>query len=139
MCECPLFISLSLQAAKCPADVAAVVCLNVTAGQKAARKLSKDRYFKFVDVCTAGGMDLVAKDEHFQNLFERNAANRERLLATDPGVFMARMRSWGDFLQRAGDPQKYPVTGLDVRPTTHLPPLPNPPTLPTTHLPVPVR
>lgn len=34
------------QAAKYPEDVAAVCCLNVTAGHKAAKKLSKDRYFK---------------------------------------------------------------------------------------------
>lgn len=198
----PALATALVQAAKYPDDVAAVCCLNVTSGHKAARKLSKDRYFKCArrapppaarsparpahafplqpaptgrslwrepQVCghlhrrgDGGGRARPALREplraqpgeqaaaalHRRGACRRRWWSRERFtMSPDPGpplapassprpaaqpsrppgahaqgTFMARMRSWGDFLQRAGDPQKYPVTGLDVRcraPTGH--------------------
>lgn len=38
---------------------------------------------RFVDICTVGGMEAVGRDPHYENLFERNPANKQRLLSTD--------------------------------------------------------
>lgn len=53
------------------------------AGLVCALIASSPTFCRFVDICTAGGMEAVAKDPHFENLFERNPANKQRLLDTD--------------------------------------------------------
>lgn len=103
-----------IHAAKHPADVAGLVLLNVTAGTKAAKRLSSERYFKALDACAVGGMKAVAALDHYRTLFEKNAGNRARLLAMDPARFMTQLKVWGDSLARAGDSAAFPVTALAV-------------------------
>jgi len=99
-------------AAKYPQDCAALVLLNVTNGSKAAKRLSAERYYQHLDTCANFGLAAVAKDPHYTALFERNPANRARLLSWGAERFMLQMKLWGDALSRAGDAVKFPVTGL---------------------------
>jgi len=102
-------------AAKHPASCCALVLLNVTAGSKAAKQLSADRYYKLLDACACGGMEEVARTAHYAKLFEKNAANRAVLLSWSPARFMLTMRLWGEALSKAGDAEAFPVTGLSRR------------------------
>ncbi len=100
-------------AAKYPDDVAGLVLLNVTNGTKAAKRLSAERYYTFLDTVASGGsMAVVAREQHFVSLFERNPSNKQRLLSFAPERFMLQMKLWGDSLSRGGDPARYPVLGL---------------------------
>jgi len=101
-----------IHAVKYPSDVAGLVLLNVTAGSKAAKRLSSERYFKALDACAAGGMKAVAALDHYRTLFEKNPGNKARLLAMDPARFMTQLKVWGDSLARAGDTAAFPVTAL---------------------------
>ena len=102
-----------VMAAKYPADVAGLVLLNVTNGSKAAKHLSKERYFKHLDAVASGaGMAAVAHHPHFVSLFEKNPGNKERLLSYPPDRFMLQMKVWGDSLAKAGDSSVFPVTAL---------------------------
>ena len=59
-----------------------------------------------------GGMETVAREEHYQTLFEKCPANRHVLLGWSPERFMLTMRCWGESLAKAGDAQAYPVTAI---------------------------
>lgn len=59
-------------------------------------------------------MAAVAALPHYTELLQKNKNNRSRLLAFEPARFMTQMKLWGDFLARAGDAQRFPVTGLDA-------------------------
>jgi hypothetical protein len=71
-------------------------------------------YYKALDTCAKGGMLAVASEPHYVELFAKNPGNKERLLGWDAARFMTRMKVWGDFLARAGDSGRFPVTGLDT-------------------------
>ena len=102
-----------VMAAKYPEDVAGLILLNVTSGHKAAKHLSKERYYKHLDtVASGGGMRAVAAHPHFASLFEKNPANRARLLSYPPDRFMLQMKVWGDSLSKGGDSAAFPVTAL---------------------------
>jgi pimeloyl-ACP methyl ester carboxylesterase len=102
-----------VMAAKYPQDVAGLVLLNVTNGSKAAKHLSKERYFKHLDAVASGaGMAAVAHHPHFVSLFEKNPGNKERLLSNSADRFMLQMKIWGDSLAKAGDSSAFPVTAL---------------------------
>ena len=103
-----------VMASKYPLDVAGLVLLNVTNGAKAAKKLSKSRYYQMLDACACGGLETVAREPHFAELFEKNPENRARLLACEPGRFMLTMRCWGEMLSKAGDSKAFPVTALSA-------------------------
>ena len=77
--------------------------LNVTNGHKAAKRLSSERYLKALDACARGGMEAVAAEPHYVELFAKNPANRARLLSWDAAHFMTQTKMWADFLARAGD------------------------------------
>jgi hypothetical protein len=59
-------------------------------------------------------MPAVAAEQHYIDLFLKNPGNRARLLDMDAARFMTQMKMWGDFLARAGDAARFPVTGLDT-------------------------
>ncbi len=59
-------------------------------------------------------MAAVAAEPHYAELFEKNRHNRETLLGWDAARYMTQMKVWGDYLARAGDTARFPVTGLDA-------------------------
>jgi hypothetical protein len=71
-------------------------------------------YYKALDACAKGGMPAVAAEPHYVELFTKNPANKTHLLGWEPARFMTRMKLWGDFLARAGDTTRFPVTGLEA-------------------------
>jgi pimeloyl-ACP methyl ester carboxylesterase len=62
--------------------------------QRAAEILAQDYYGQFAEAAQQGGMSAVCDTPYYQERIERNAGNRERLLAMDPGAFIAAMERW---------------------------------------------
>jgi pimeloyl-ACP methyl ester carboxylesterase len=77
-----------------PQAVRGLLLWRVTGGAYAARQLAFNYYTQFIDMARQGGMEAVAKGEHFGELIRSNPANRERLLSTDPQHFIAVMEHW---------------------------------------------
>ena len=83
-----------LFALKYPQAVRALLLFRVTGGAFAANRLTENYYGQFIRAAKAGGMPAVVALDHFKERSEARPANRERLLAMDPKVFIAAMERW---------------------------------------------
>jgi pimeloyl-ACP methyl ester carboxylesterase len=71
---------------------------RVSGGPIAAERLSYQYYGTFIEVAYKEGMEGVLRTPFFAERAEQNPANRERLLAMNPRLFISIMRDWQDFL-----------------------------------------
>jgi len=92
-----------------PADVRGLLLWRVTGGAYAAERLIQNYYTQFIDAAREGGMEAVARTEHFSEVIASNPANRARLMAYEPQRFIAIMEEWRRAFREGAD---YPVIGL---------------------------
>ncbi|SKA27776.1 Pimeloyl-ACP methyl ester carboxylesterase [Enhydrobacter aerosaccus] len=92
-----------------PEAVRALLLWRVTGGPYAARKLAFNYYEQFIAAAESGGIDAVARTEHFAAMIAANPHNRSILDRLGADGFVAAMRRWlAGFHQGSG----YPVAGL---------------------------
>jgi pimeloyl-ACP methyl ester carboxylesterase len=92
-----------------PEAVKALLLWRVTGGPYAAKRLAFNYYEQFIDAADKGGIDAVAKTEHFSAMIAANAANRKILDGLGTHAFIAAMRRWlAGFHQGSG----HPVAGI---------------------------
>jgi len=83
-----------LFALRYPQAVRALLLWRVTGGAFAVRRLSEKYYDQYIRLAQAGGMAAVCAEEHFATVIDKRPSNRERLMAIEPGAFIAIMRAW---------------------------------------------
>jgi pimeloyl-ACP methyl ester carboxylesterase len=79
-----------------PQAVQALLLWRVTGGAFAANRLTENYYGQYIRAAQSGGMKAVCELDHFKERCEARPANRERLMAMDPKVFIAAMERWRD-------------------------------------------
>lgn len=92
-----------------PEAVRGLLLWRVTGGPYAAQRLAQNYYTQYVETASSGGMAAVCRSEHFAEVIAANPANRERLMALDPGRFVETMKRWRDAFEKGAD---HPVIGL---------------------------
>lgn len=97
-----------LVAMRHPEVVRGLLLWRVTGGDYAAKRLAYNYYEQFIEMAQRGGMAEVCESEHFAGLIAANAANRERLMAMAPEVFIAAMEDWKRYFLEGAD---LPVIG----------------------------
>jgi len=83
-----------LFALRYPQAVRALLLWRVTGGAFAVRRLAVKYYDQYIRLAQEGGMAAVCAEEHFATLIRNCPSNRERLMAIEPGAFVAIMRAW---------------------------------------------
>jgi len=83
-----------LLALRHPQAVRALILWRVTGGAFAVQRLAERYYDQYIRLAATGGMAAVCAEEHFAALIRTRPANRERLMAIEPGDFIAVMRAW---------------------------------------------
>ncbi len=77
-----------------PSALRGLLLWRVTGGQAAVDKLSESYYGQYITLARAGGMEAVAKSEHFAEMIAAREQNRERLINTDVAAFIKVMTVW---------------------------------------------
>lgn len=98
-----------LFALRYPGAVRGLLLWRITGGQFAAKRLARQYYGQFIDAAQQGGMAAVCATEHFSDRIRERPANRERLLALDPRVFIDVMTNWSTYFMLGAD---QPVIGV---------------------------
>jgi pimeloyl-ACP methyl ester carboxylesterase len=94
-----------LFAIKHPDALRGLLLWRVTGGQEAVDRLAEMYYGQFIKIARAGSMQAVCESEHFSECIKARPGNRERLLATDPRLFIKIMSYWRQrFLESASLP-----------------------------------
>jgi len=83
-----------LFALRYPQAVRALLLWRVTGGTFAVRRLAEKYYDQYIRLAQEGGMAAVCAEEHFATLIRNRPSNRKRLMAIEPGAFIAIMRAW---------------------------------------------
>jgi pimeloyl-ACP methyl ester carboxylesterase len=97
-----------LFALRYPRDTRALLLWRVTGGPFAAERLAEQYYSQYIRLAEQGGMEAVAKSEHFAERIAQNPANRKKLLALDAAAFIDVMRAWRAHFEKGAD---LPVIG----------------------------
>jgi pimeloyl-ACP methyl ester carboxylesterase len=97
-----------LFALRYPRDTSALLLWRVTGGPFAADRLAEQYYSQYIRLAEQGGMDAVAKSEHFAERIAQNPANREKLLELDADTFIGVMRAWREHFNKGAE---LPVIG----------------------------
>jgi pimeloyl-ACP methyl ester carboxylesterase len=91
-----------------PDALAGMLLWRLTGGQEAVDRLAENYYGQFIRLAEAGGMEAVAKSEHFAECIAARPSNREKIMETDVAAFIKVMNTWRDaFLKSA----KLPIVG----------------------------
>ena len=94
-----------LYAIRHPDCLRGLLLWRLTGGQEAVHRLAENYYGEFIKMAIEGGMEAVARSEHFSECITARPANRERLLQTDVQHFIKTMSFWREcFLQSANLP-----------------------------------
>jgi pimeloyl-ACP methyl ester carboxylesterase len=92
-----------------PEAVKALLLWRVTGGAFAAKRLAFNYYEQFIEAAKQGGLDAVARTEHFGAMIAANPDNRIILDALGVDGFLAAMQRWlAGFHHGSG----HPVAGL---------------------------
>ena len=92
-----------------PEAVKALLLWRVTGGAFAAKRLAFNYYEQFIEAAQQGGLDAVARTEHFGAMIADNPDNRMILDALGVDGFLAAMQRWlAGFHHGSG----HPVAGL---------------------------
>jgi pimeloyl-ACP methyl ester carboxylesterase len=92
-----------------PESVRALLLMRVTGGPFAAGRLPENYYGQYIRAAEAGGMAAVCETERFATLIATDPANRAKIMAMDPKVFIDTHKRWLD-LFKAG--AHLPVMGV---------------------------
>ena len=92
-----------------PQAVKALLLWRVTGGAYAAGRLAYNYYEQFIAAAQKGGIDAVARTEHFAALIEANPRNRTILQDMGAEAFLAAMQRW---LAGFHQGSSHPVAGL---------------------------
>lgn len=92
-----------------PQAVKALLLWRVTGGAYAAGRLAYNYYEQFIAAAQKGGIDAVARTEHFAALIEANPRNRTILQEMGAEAFLAAMQRW---LAGFHQGSSHPVAGL---------------------------
>jgi pimeloyl-ACP methyl ester carboxylesterase len=98
-----------LLALRHPQAVKALLLWRVTGGAYAAKRLAFNYYEQFIAAAEEGGIDAVAKTEHFTALIQANPGNRKILDDLETEGFVAAMRRW---LAGFHQGSNHPVAGI---------------------------
>jgi pimeloyl-ACP methyl ester carboxylesterase len=98
-----------LTALRHPAAVRSLLLWRVTGGAYAAERLLYNYYTQYIELAEKRGMEAVCASEHWREVIANNPANRARLLAIEPGRFIAVMRAWR---QSFAAGTEHPVIGI---------------------------
>ncbi len=90
-------------------DVKGLLLMRVTGGAFAAKRLPENYYEQFLRAAREGGMEAVAKMEHWQERIAERPANRDILLNTPVDRFVSVMTTWRDHFLKGVD---MPVLGV---------------------------
>lgn len=101
-----------LFALRYPRETRALLLWRVTGGPFAATRLAEQYYDQYIRLAEQGGMDAIAKSEHFAERIAQNPANRGKLLALSKDEFIAVMKSWREYFNKGAD---LPVIGATER------------------------
>jgi pimeloyl-ACP methyl ester carboxylesterase len=94
-----------LLALRHPEVVRGLLLWRVTGGEFAAKRLSNQYYFQFIEAAKKGGMAAVCDSEHFRERIAQRPANRDVIMRTDVKRFIAAFDKWAQgFLQDASKP-----------------------------------
>jgi pimeloyl-ACP methyl ester carboxylesterase len=75
---------------------------RVTGGQEAVDRLAENYYGQYIKIARAGGMQAICETEHFRECIAARSSNRDRLMQTDPNLFIDVMAFWRErFLESA--------------------------------------
>ena len=92
-----------------PEAVKALLLWRVTGGEYAAKRLAFNYYEQFIAAVEQGGINAVAKTEHFGAMVAANPANKKILEGMGAEAFLAAMKRWlAGFHQGSG----HPVAGI---------------------------
>jgi pimeloyl-ACP methyl ester carboxylesterase len=95
----------TLLALKHPDAVRGLLLWRITGGEFAAKRLSNQYYFQFIEAAKKGGMAAVCESEHFRERIAQRPANRDAILKMDVKRFIASFELWAKgFLDDAGKP-----------------------------------
>lgn len=95
----------TLLALKHPDAVRGLLLWRVTGGEFAARRLSNQYYFQYIEAAKKGGMAAVCESEHFAERIKQRPVNREAIMKTDVNRFVASFQKWAQgFLDDANKP-----------------------------------
>jgi pimeloyl-ACP methyl ester carboxylesterase len=92
-----------------PSSVRALLLMRVTGGAFAAGRLPENYYGQYIRAAEAGGMAAVCETERFSTLIQTDPANRAKIMAMDPQVFVDTHKRWLE-LFKAG--AHLPVMGV---------------------------
>lgn len=81
---------------------------RITGGQEAVDRLAENYYGQYIKLAQTGGMEAIAKSEHFDELIAARPENRARILATNVGTFIKVMTTWREAFLTAA---KLPMVG----------------------------
>jgi pimeloyl-ACP methyl ester carboxylesterase len=97
-----------LYALRHPAALRGMLLWRVTGGKEAVDKLAESYYGQFAGIARSGGMQAVCESEHFAECIRARPANRDRLMATDVGEFIAVMTTWREMFLASSE---LPIAG----------------------------
>jgi pimeloyl-ACP methyl ester carboxylesterase len=92
-----------------PEAVKALLLWRVTGGPYAAKRLAFNYYEQFIDAAEQGGIDAVARTEHFSAMIAANPANRKILDGMGKEDFLAAMHRWRTGFHKGSG---HPVAGI---------------------------
>ena len=98
--------------------VSALLLWRVTGGPFAAQRLAENYYGQFIDAARRGGMTAVCDSEFFRERIEANPANRDRLLAISPEMFIEVMGRWREYFLQGADLPVIGATEADLQSVT---------------------
>lgn len=90
-------------------DVRGLLLMRVTGGAFAAQRLPENYYAQFIRAANEGGIEAVAKMEHWRERATERPANREVLANTPKDRFLKVMNTWRDHFMKGVD---MPVLGI---------------------------
>ncbi len=100
-----------LFALKYPQAVRALLLWRVTGGPFAAGRLTENYYGQYIRAAQSGGMAAVCGLDHFKERGEARPANRAKLMAMDPKVFIAAMERWREQFAKGAE---LPIIGASA-------------------------
>lgn len=102
-----------------PQDVRGLLLWRLTGGAFAANRLAEAYHDEFIGAAKKGGMAAVCATEHFAALIAARPANREKLMAMDPAIFIDTMTRWRAFYVKGVEQPVLGASEAELRSIRH--------------------
>jgi pimeloyl-ACP methyl ester carboxylesterase len=79
-----------------PKAIRGLLIWRLTGGKDAVLHLAHEYYGQFITLASEGGMEAIAKSEHFNALIQSRPSNLEKILETSTDFFIQVMSHWRD-------------------------------------------